>query len=449
MEIEKDGLYTYAVSETVCDSYFLSVEYPIMRYSNPDTLLSMILREQDEDMRLLYDISDAKSLRNIAEGRHFSREDCEKFLRDLIKLLRDLEELMLDPSRITFVPDYIYQGGDGHFRWLYRPDQEYELQKEVKDFFAWMLSEIDYGDSETVRFVYHVYWMIRNRALNIELLRKCLDFEKNQDHENITSYESFFQDELSEKKVEKDWKEDKNEQEQRWEPTDSCMPVCKKRWAVLEIVFSFLLLSDAAWLLFVSIILIRQGRAPYNTRSWIAGILLLVLFAEGIWQCHKKKRMTGNEERGEKTEKKLWEIDNSGGNRYQEVVEKPDNFGWIDDGEETVRLNKKMTHPGSFLLSESTGEKIPIEDLPFAIGNVMGLNHLAISDRAVSRRHAVIERGDNPGTYQIRDLGSTNGTWINQERVGSQAIKLKNGDILFFAKCSYQFYVKDGMNPTR
>ena len=42
---------------------------------------------------------------------------------------------MLDPSRITFVPDYIYQGGDGHFRWLYRPDQEYELQKEVKDFF--------------------------------------------------------------------------------------------------------------------------------------------------------------------------------------------------------------------------------------------------------------------------------------------------------------------------
>ena len=459
MEIEKDGLYTYMVSDAVCDAYFLSVEYPVLRYNSPGTLLPMLLREQDGDTRLLYDISDARSLREIAAGRHFSRQDCRDLLRDLTDLLHDLEELMLEPSRIPFSPDCIYQAGDGHFRWMYRPDQEYDLQKEVQEYFAWMLSEIDYGDSETVRFVYHVYWMIRNRALNEGLLKSCMDFAQPRDAVNITSYESFFREELSEEKAKEP---DVNEsvgagtdkpasssalrkkeadmaiQKQRQERTVSGMPVWDKKWTGLEIFLLLLLLADAAWLCTAGVLLIRQGRAPYTSRSWVAGILLLLLFAEGIWQCHKRRKMG---EKGRESD--------AGISRYPEAAGQADGFGWTDEEGQTVRLDNEMLRVQPFLLDEGSGEKIPMEVFPFVIGNVRGMNHLAVSDRAVSRRHAMIERGGIAGTYQIRDLGSTNGTWMNQKKIGNEAVRLKDGDILCFAERRYRFYTEGGTEAGR
>lgn len=46
---------------------------------------------------------------------------------------------------------------------------------------------------------------------------------------------------------------------------------------------------------------------------------------------------------------------------------------------------------------------------------------IAIHEHCVSREHARIER--RPGSYLIRDLDSTNGTWVNEERVTSHCLK--------------------------
>jgi FHA domain len=54
----------------------------------------------------------------------------------------------------------------------------------------------------------------------------------------------------------------------------------------------------------------------------------------------------------------------------------------------------------------------------------------ALEDPGISRLHAVLERQDD-GTYAIRDLGSTNGTTLNDDpkRVGTtQAVPLSEGD---------------------
>lgn len=48
-------------------------------------------------------------------------------------------------------------------------------------------------------------------------------------------------------------------------------------------------------------------------------------------------------------------------------------------------------------------------------------NQLVIDDATVSSRHAVIEKTDEG--YQIRDLDSTNGVFVNGKRVPSQRIK--------------------------
>ena len=73
-------------------------------------------------------------------------------------------------------------------------------------------------------------------------------------------------------------------------------------------------------------------------------------------------------------------------------------------------------------------ERIPLP-LPFLIGRQAAAN-LSLGSTLVSVRHAEIYGSD--GGCWLRDLGSTNGTFVNQRRV-EQAVSLTDGDILHFA----------------
>jgi S1-C subfamily serine protease len=76
-------------------------------------------------------------------------------------------------------------------------------------------------------------------------------------------------------------------------------------------------------------------------------------------------------------------------------------------------------------------EQFPVESFPeLSIGRDQGATILfdAVRDDAVSRRHAVItvSHGDPP-SFKLRDLGSSNGTFLNGERIGSET-ELLPGD---------------------
>lgn len=84
---------------------------------------------------------------------------------------------------------------------------------------------------------------------------------------------------------------------------------------------------------------------------------------------------------------------------------------------------------------------------PFYIGSAEGVNHLHIQDKTVSREHAVIlediYEGDGQG-YILRDMGSTNGTWLNGKKIkrGNQE-QLEDGAVIRFAKKEYEFLIQD------
>ncbi len=82
--------------------------------------------------------------------------------------------------------------------------------------------------------------------------------------------------------------------------------------------------------------------------------------------------------------------------------------------------------------------RIPIRPLPFRIGRRAELE-LAISAPGVSQEHAAIESGD--GRLWIRDLGSTNGTFLNAARVVEPQVLLE-GDVLHFADQEYRVVVE-------
>lgn len=113
---------------------------------------------------------------------------------------------------------------------------------------------------------------------------------------------------------------------------------------------------------------------------------------------------------------------------------KKDNFGRkIEEIEkEKTRIlpvveaeRHNLLTPEALLENLSTGEKHRVINFPYRIGR-MEANNLVIDDQTVSRFHAEIFKEGR--FYYIRDLESTNGTFVNGKPV--RVKKLKEGDII-------------------
>lgn len=91
---------------------------------------------------------------------------------------------------------------------------------------------------------------------------------------------------------------------------------------------------------------------------------------------------------------------------------------------------------------ESEPRRAELVKFPFTVGRQDGLE-LTLPSNRVSRRHAVIEF--RHGRYWVRDLGSTNGTLLNGQRV--EEAELSDGDQIELADVTLVFNACDG--PTQ
>jgi EAL domain-containing protein (putative c-di-GMP-specific phosphodiesterase class I) len=76
-----------------------------------------------------------------------------------------------------------------------------------------------------------------------------------------------------------------------------------------------------------------------------------------------------------------------------------------------------------------------VDHLPFSVGRDIG-NDLTIEGAGLSRRHAELQ-SDGAGGLQLVDLGSTNGTFVNRERLTSPR-PLAPNDILHFCQAEFR-----------
>lgn len=78
-----------------------------------------------------------------------------------------------------------------------------------------------------------------------------------------------------------------------------------------------------------------------------------------------------------------------------------------------------------FILGPMANQTLPLHEEVTTIGSVAG-NTVVLADPAVSRKHAGIRKVD--GSYELADLGSTNGVYVNGHKVPKKT--LEPGDII-------------------
>lgn len=86
-------------------------------------------------------------------------------------------------------------------------------------------------------------------------------------------------------------------------------------------------------------------------------------------------------------------------------------------------------------IGSSDSREYPLDKQTIAIGSHPS-NDVVLDDTTVSRRHATITR--KPGNFELADLGSTNGTFVNGGRV-RKPIALKRGDEIKFGSARFAF----------
>lgn len=104
--------------------------------------------------------------------------------------------------------------------------------------------------------------------------------------------------------------------------------------------------------------------------------------------------------------------------------------------EKTTFLGANDKNP--ILKNLSTGDVYEVTSNPFTIGKSQICN-LIIADKVVSRHHAeVVQYGDK---YFIKDLSSTNGTFINGNKLMADTdVELKDGQEIIFANKKFVYH---------
>lgn len=92
-----------------------------------------------------------------------------------------------------------------------------------------------------------------------------------------------------------------------------------------------------------------------------------------------------------------------------------------------------------YLDSTRSLRRLPLNEFPYRMGRQEGLS-LSLPSAEISRVHAEIDR--DQGGLLIRDLGSTNGTFVNHEPVG-ESMALREGDIIHLASVELRLVAID------
>lgn len=116
------------------------------------------------------------------------------------------------------------------------------------------------------------------------------------------------------------------------------------------------------------------------------------------------------------------------------VSERPK--GPLYSEEKTTFLGANDKNP--ILKDLRTGDVHEVTSNPFTIGKSQTCN-LVIADKVVSRHHAeVVQYGDK---YFIKDLSSTNGTFINGNKLMADTdVELKDGQEIIFANKKFVYH---------
>lgn len=401
-----------------------------------------------------YDVTSKQQFCKIYEFNKLQIKDVELILNSLESMAQIVNNYMLNLNSVMVTPDMLFLDlSNKKLMFTYIPicdEMDFELNfsqsfdNYIKELFDFIIEHFDHeSDKKSVIKIYHIYQKIIQHEYNIIKISDLLYEQEEisiQDNERNADNES---DEIVIKEIPQEIIEDEVE--------------CKNKSlintiSVIKGIIAFLFVLNAAKILAPEIIpLPYDGMTPIIVCVCLTALLLVLskipsyafikLDKRSIKQpftvspnikCNSADNNTDNNIMNNTTynandDFKNDFVDNNDSQSVEHTMLLSDYFEKSNKSK-----NIKMTYCGDDDL-----EDICIDKLPCVVGSMSEHCNYVINSKIVSHIHMCILKIED--MYYIEDMNSTNGTYLNGERlIANERKEIKKDDLVLIATLPYK-----------
>ena len=407
--------------------------------------LSISLKNINNSQSYCYDISSKQPLSRMYEGNNITYEDVINIAMHISQITNVVNEYLLELDCVVLNPRLLYMNiSDKALYFVYYPYGEKDFGESLRQLFEFILEHLDHCDKKAVMLTYGIYQKILQNDYNVKnLVDNVLEDDKNespdkQDSYNIKSPKENLKNSHIIESVMTEVIED--EKEVRNTNITNIFMAVK---ALLVIIIIFIAFN----VILPKYRVIKIGLVPAFIIITLALVVykLVEIFYENNKICFTK--IVKNKEEIEYSVPAS-KIEAPSPIIYKGVTDK-------------LKIESQTEYACTQLLSDYLKEttlsiscrllaqddlnlekEITINETPFIIGSYSSKCNYALSNKLISRMHIRITKEKSREAYFVEDLNSTNGTFINEDKIEpNQKVQMKDGDILKIAVMQYRFKI--------
>ena len=479
-QIDRDRIL-YRNNGTTCYMVIRGGEEPrlpyqvnTIRYNKIEGLIPVHFLIEDGEYQFFYDITCKESLFDQMKNQKYTLTEIRTILSDLYRCIRVMEEYLLDINFLIIEPEYIFSDKrKNEYCFCFYPEKKGTFEASFQGLLEYFMNFLDYQDENTVVLVYSMYQKARSKNMSFaEIMQGFCEIE-----ERSKKVEEKFagQDECREETEEKETEE---------KETD----FCDRQWVFRNPKHS---ISDIkyrkkyTWLPYIpdvvggfaAAMILRYLKEQYSVLSvGQRGLCIAALIGiAGICGCISLYLISAikgkQEDSGMKDEAEAEADGTFGFEEYSfQGLDQWDQSDQVDDSgitygtdgwkkknsvRERIPSTVVMNHSGSICsghpvlvsCNRTKSHDIVIDKDEILIGKIQGVVDFYLNGMNISRIHAKVFRDQED--YGIVDMGSTNGTYVNGERITEgKWVRLKNNDEVQLADIKFVFKTGEGKTMT-
>lgn len=467
-EFKRDLNNNYLILET--EKGVLGSDYQIrmITVNSIGGILKCNTRILDGRVKLYFEITSKQPMTRVFEKKAIGMEELGRIIMGIKKAIENAGEYLLDVDNLIFDPEYIYMNiGTGEMYFCYLPYSENEASSSFHKLAEYLLGRLDHSDKEGVVIGYELYkcTMEENysmdsimNSISMKILNAADGMEKEGggEKEIVCCHEDYSgrqqadshagkgkeQSQMPHKKLESDEKLESGEKIIRY---------------ILG-GLAFVILAAAAVLKAEEIFGISSAKAAVAVLV-IAGA---ALSAAGYRMCRRKaekeyedvviktdytdrmkneiEHRTESGEESRRINKRFMDEEEKADELEAERIQREEKESDAEAYGNTVLLAYKPKYEQRKLVAIEAGNgmEIVISKYPFVLGKMPEAADGIINDSAVSRIHAEIIMENKK--YFVKDLNSTNGTFLNGIRLeANEKLELNIDDEVRIGWMSFSF----------
>ncbi len=437
----RDALHTYLVLPEPEEVQTGGYQYRMLAANKIQGLLPCCLRAVNGEKKLCYDITARQKFSVFHADRKLGVSDLQRLAADITALRRELSLYLLDPEHLIMTQEFVYYDlTEGHYLFLYYPDAG---GRDMRDLFTSAADLVREDDRDAAALAYRLAACAEDPDLLLHRLETETTDQGGQDEETdpepVPTDDYFRQEESGagegfyEEPVSVRQKQDLYEEGRGPKRQDR---TGRSRDPVpgLSVAAALLLLgcvASAAYPMFFRVterglLLCRCLAVFCLVLSAAAGILILL-------RSHRRKKAQTSD-KGE--DLRLFREEMRREQIRAERMQAEEKAREEETG--TVFLGFEGTRASGLYSEDPRMPNIDLRRLPLTLGRNEQFADRAIEDPSISRLHVRFTR-EAEGGLMMRDLNSTNGTWINGRLLEpEESVPVHKGDEVRFGEAIYE-----------